>query len=167
MYPELKNNRKQEIKKTGYKADGTKVVATIRHDDRCGNGHNTFSITADVWYPEDIRKREPSCCGCCHNDVAEAIPELEPYLKWHLCSTDGPMHYVANTVYLAGDRDCWGTPGDKVRQLKAARSVAIWPDATDEELSAPPEELEAALMARLPQLMKDFKEAVESLGLEY
>ena len=49
--------------------------------------------------------------------------------------------------------------------LNAARSCAIWPDATDEELTSPG--LEDRLMARLPGLMEDFREAVESLGFTY
>ena len=29
-------------------ADGSKLTATVRFDDRCGNGHNTLSVTAEV-----------------------------------------------------------------------------------------------------------------------
>jgi hypothetical protein len=79
------------------------IVAEVRHDDRCGNGHNSFGITADL-YENGVL----SAGGCLHNEVAEHFPDLAPLLKWHLCSTDGPMHYIQNTTYLAGDRDCWG-----------------------------------------------------------
>jgi hypothetical protein len=73
------------------------------------------------------------------------------------------MHYV-DTVYLAGNKDCY--PGEgKECDLEAARESAIWPEATDEELIA--EGLEYRLLARLPGLMHEFKEAVESLGLVY
>jgi hypothetical protein len=43
----------------------------------------------------------------------------------------------------------------------------VWPDATDEELSVPPEELKAKLEARLPGLLAEFRAAVESLGFVY
>jgi len=178
-----------------------KVV--VRYDDQCGNGHNTFSITSDN--------------GCDHERIARKFPELAPLIKWHLCSSDGPMHYIPNTLCHAGDRDChglrkgetrqirngrtgklswkleadsqpeqyvdadecptatvtlryvpWNRVGEgKKRELNHARSSAIWPEATDEELSVPPEELKAKLEARLPALMVEFRQAVESLGFVY
>lgn len=182
----------------------------------CGNGHNSFSITATIY--------ENGCDvagGCCHEEVAKHFPELAPFIKWHLTSTDGPMHYVANTLFHAGDKDCWGLRKGEFRQhtsrgphqnggvagvpnwvlrlpdraerdvysptkpapvvlewepegrmgegkerdLNAARHCAVWPEATDEELTAPG--LEERLIARLPALMQAFKADVESLGLIY
>jgi len=187
-----------------------KLVVRVRFDDQCGNGHNTFSITGDL-YVEGLWKSG----GCLHNEIAERFPELAPLIKWHLCSTDGPMHYIANTVYQAGDRDHWGCrKGEfkqsragrtgklmwrldidykdysdiidadecpaprtfaykavghmgegKERELDAARSSAVWPDATDEDLSEPG--LKERLEARLPALMDEFRKAVESLGFTW
>lgn len=134
----------------GYGAN-TYIKAEVRHDDRCGNGHNAFSITGEIYVPG---RRDCEACGCLHNEIAKSFPELAPFIKWHLCSTDGPMHYLANTLYHAGDRD-----------LDAARSCAIWPEATDEDLLAP--DLKAKLENRLPALMAEFRAAVESLGLVY
>ncbi len=194
------------------------MTATVRHDDQCGNGHNTFSITADI-----RENGKEYMGGCCHEEITKRIPELAPYIKWHLTSTDGPMHYIANTVYTAGERDCHGlrkgefrqhtsrgpfqnggvagvpnwvlklpsgmekdvysatkpapvtleweaygrTGEGKARELDAARNAAVWPEATDGELSVEPDELKAALEARLPKLMEEFQAAVESLGLVY
>ena len=199
------------------------VVASVRHDDRCGNGHNTFSITGTVYGKHSNgRVLSYESGGCVHDVIAAHIPELAEFIKWHLVSTDAPMHYSANVVYLAGDRDCWGlkagefkqhlsraqqnggVPGvpnwvldipegaardvyaeecpapvvvqwkpygrtgeGKARELDAARRAAIWPEATDEELSAEPEALRAMLAARLPGLMAEFRKAVESLGFVY
>jgi hypothetical protein len=154
-------------------------------------------------------------CGCVHEDIAKYIPELAPYIKWHLCSSDMPLHYTANTLYWAeehGPTHAWvyyrgktasdplglgndgnkerllgylktkdaekaeGKPGYrvewdaktiKVRNLDHARDTAIWPEATDEELSVEPEELKKVLEARLPKLMEEFCQAVESLGFVY
>lgn len=95
------------------------IVAECRHDDDCGDGHNTFAITASVYEPHPQRG-EPTirhtdgrvmwlnACGCQHDLIAEHFPELRHLIKWHLCSTDGPMHYLGNALYLAGDRDCHG-----------------------------------------------------------
>lgn len=92
------------------------LIVTIRFDDRCGNGHNTFSITGELYRAPPVRgertvKHESGktlWChsgGCIHDEIAKHLPQLAKFIKWHLCSTDGPMHYVANTIFLAGDRD--------------------------------------------------------------
>lgn len=210
---------------SGYGA-GAAIYALVRYDDECGNGHNTFSITGTIKAP---RPRDHKgywdnnvCGGCIHEEIAKAFPELAPLIKWHLVSSDGPMHYIGNTIYHAGDRDCWGLrKGEfrqhasggkqnggvegvpnwvleipdreardvyadqkpepvvcewkpygrigegKERELDAARHSAVWPEATDEQLSAPPEELKRALMDRLPALMAEFKGAMEGLGFTY
>ena len=249
-----------------------KITVSVRWDDECGNGHNSFAITADIW-KTDIKLNPVrwDMGSCCHDEIKAAFPELAPLIKWHLCSSDGPMHYVANTVYNAEDRDCWGhrkgepsnfeqvvqfgdnpikhkirssfakflqaykagvggnfdfevirydhenKPGDsykfapkftyggyaekwhecpfdtepealdflkalqtgkpqflsiptawsdgKARELDSARHAAVWPDATDEELTAPG--LKERLEARLPALLVEFRAAVESLGFTW
>lgn len=203
---------------TGY-GEGAAIWAHYRYDDECGNGHNSFSITASVRVPG---MRDIAAGGCMHEEIAKAFPELAPFIKWHLCSSDGPMHYIANTVYQAGERDhngllkgefrqfrshgkqnggvagvpnwelkfpegfetdiyatqkpepvvlewqpCGRTGEGKERELNHARSSAVWPEATDEQLSVSPEELKEALQARLPALMAEFKQAMETLGFVY
>jgi hypothetical protein len=139
--------------------------------------------------------------GCCHDEVAKHFPELAPFIKWHLTSSDGPMHYIANTVYHAtehGPTSAWVYFEDKENGIKShcvkycdipeaekicqkegykmeidpktakaanlehARSSAVWPEATAEQLLD-----EGALLERLPALMQEFKAAVESLGFVY
>jgi hypothetical protein len=202
---------------TGY-GKGATLTAEVRYDDQCGNGHNTFSITGEVRIPG---RRDIEAGGCLHDDIARKFPELAPLIKWHLVSSDGPLHYLANTLYHADDRDHWGlrkgefrqhtsrgpcqaggvagvpcwelrlpqgqakevyahdkpaplvlewqpngiTGEGKARELDHARSSAVWPDATDEDLTAPG--LQQRLEARLPALMAEFRAAVESLGFTY
>ena len=50
----------------------------------------------------------------------------------------------------------------KGRELDAARSVAVWPDATYEQLTD--ENLATALKERLPGLLVEFRRMIESLG---
>ena len=191
----------------GYGTNATLSVE-LRFDDSRHNGHETFSITGEVRSPARWEAG-----GCTHEAIAEVFPELEPLIKWHLTSTDGPMHYVANTCYHAGDRDChglrrgerkpilgpdkvptwvpkvtlekrvkgheqpapvlveyelWGREGEgKERDLDAARRTAVWPDATDEELCQERPQLEAALKARLPALLAEFKQAMLEIGFIY
>jgi hypothetical protein len=206
---------KKQVKvfKKAYREDGREYVLTakVRYDDECGNGHNTFAITGEIWQAKQGQPigRDCESCGCIHENIAKRLPELAPYIKWHLTGSDGPMHYIANTVYHAqsyGPRYAWvyytgpqdplgiegtkercvgyvkadtaraaeGQPGYRVvwdeettkeANLDHARSSAVWPDATDEDLLTPG--LETRLQARLPRLMEEFKAAVESLGFVY
>lgn len=124
---------KKQVKK--YRADyydengdPCTLIAEVRHDDCCNNGHNSFAITGDL-YEKHPHRGEPTIKhaktsqtlwlgsgGCLHDEIAKRIPELAPFIKWHLCSTDGPMHYIANTTYHARDCDHEGKrPGDPVR----------------------------------------------------
>lgn len=192
----------------GYGA-GAFIQVEIRFDDECRNGHNTFAMTAEVRIP---RRRDIEAGGCLHDEIAKVFPGLAHLIRWHLVSTDGPIHYVANTVYRAsghGPTRAWvyfngpsasdplglgndgvkerllgyldadkaraadGQPGYrvkwdeetiKVQELDYARSSAVWPEATDEQLCAPKEELTAALNARLPALMQAFRADIEATG---
>ena len=195
---------------TIYTQDGQtyKFTATVRYDDECGNRHNSFAITGTQYRKRANGTWDEDSFGCMHEEIAKRFPELTPFIKWHLVDSNGPMHYIANTVYHAlehGPKNAWvsydggqdpmkvlkvikghdyikaefaklveGKPGytvkwddksAKVANLDHARSCSVWPDATDEDLTAPG--LELRLKARLPKLMEEFRAAVESLGLTY
>jgi hypothetical protein len=258
--------------RASYRIDRPMVVkALVRFDDECRNGHCTLSVTGDLM--EWDKRRDPiRAGGCIHDLVAIAFPQLTRAIQYHLVSTDCPLHYPANPLYLAGDRDyngrragdpsAWshgvrfgnspvthvlkrafseflqaqpgtgtftvcpiayvpreddtstykfapkwtvtgyadkwyecpfdsesearefclalntccpveyvkivtGYSDGKARDLDGARATAIWPDATDAELSADTDVLKAALLARLPTLMADFRAVVEELGFDY
>lgn len=140
---------------------GSYLRVEVRHDDSCKNGRPSFAVTGE--------EKGNGCVagGCLHEEIAETFPELKPLLKWHLCFTDGPLHYLANTMFLAGDKDHWGKEGCKERELDSARRAAIWPEATDDELCSPPPVLEGLLLGRLPALLGEFREVVESIGFEW
>jgi hypothetical protein len=178
---------------------------------------NYFAITGSIYKAGRRAGSAYMAGGCIHEEIEKHCPELAYLIKWHLCGKDKPMHYVANTVYHASDKDCHGlrlgekrqilrggkTPvwqavvidgqgneidvrakpwigsetqpendGDikyiplwrvgegKEPNLEAARSCAIWPDATLEQLQD-----EAQLLARLPQLMADFNADMQKAGL--
>lgn len=86
------------------------LIAKVRYDDRCSNGHNTFAITGELYdrsdrIPEASVKNSSGktlwlgSCGCIHEEIVKRFPELAPLIKWHLVSSDGPIHYVANSLY--------------------------------------------------------------------
>lgn len=170
-------------------------------------------------------------------DVREHFAD-HPLMKWNGITTAGPLHYLANTCYLASNRDYNGlldgefkqsvsnkgrpmwkllafpkpgvevpeklvkyihkgherpglllahiadlVAGDKPtldydiewvpcltvgkgkkRELAAARHCAYWPDATDEELTAPG--LAQRLLNRLPALMWEFNACMIAHGFD-
>lgn len=245
---------------------GGRLVVEVRYDDECGNGYNRFSVTGKIDTTASRRRDELETGGMLHEEISKYFPLLAPLVKWHLCSSDGPLHYLASTVYSAGDKDpdkrgagepngwsrgvrfdavpvtwriseafstflqerlgtgdfrvvpvahgpcplgheytpqytlggfdvAWAycpfkdkTEADefcaalnscetafvtvptswskgKVRELDEARTTALWPDATDGELTAP--DLEQRLRDRLPAILTEFRAAVESLGFVY
>lgn len=244
-----------------------RLCAEVRFDDSCNNGHNSFCVTGDydVWYQG---RWNEGGGGRCDELIAKIFPELAYLQKWNLASNEGPMYYVGNTTYHAGNRDHWGKaegeptawdtyikfgnfpigyelknaqlkevlqdyeghyedlvileiphkkePGKnynfkpkytfnrecewyqcpfdykfqaddfrkalcnypyeivkiptawsegKERDLQAARDCAVWPEATDEQLMLPKEELTKLLEARLPALIEQMKKDLTDAGL--
>jgi hypothetical protein len=102
----------------------------IRWDDSLKNGHNTFAITATLYERHNGVMRDVAG-GCLHEEIAEQAPELAFAIPFHLFSSDGPLHYFANTTYLAGDRDASGYRKDEQRRDHRS-GLPLW------QLSAPP-----------------------------
>ena len=203
--PESKLTKSQfKTFKKNIEGEELDITVTVRYDDNCGNGHNSFGMTADI-YQRSRSRSGGNMHGCCHGEIAKYFPELEKYIKWHLTSSNGPMHYVANAthhatriekyqhfVYLSDpvlkkasillglfsdeeleevrarfedfDLNIETKPhySNKEPNVDAARSCAVWPDASLEDLLD-----EDKLKARLPELMKEFKADVEELGFTY
>ena len=144
-----------------YEEDGKryKIIANVRYDDECGKGHNTFAITGQI---NEVGGFERG--GCIHEEIGEHFPELAQLIEWHSCSSDGPMHYVENSMYWAGKRGwCNGKPGDPP-YIKHFRSMAFWPEATQKDMENVTEEI---LLERLPKLMEDFRRDVEDFGFTF
>lgn len=173
-----------------YAEGGTRyrITATARYDDQCGNGHNSFAITAEIDRKTGNGRWEEDSGGCCHEEVAKHFPQLAPLLKWHLTSSDGPMHYVANGLYWAGHCEAWMRDKTKSNSappnLEFLKSTILYGalssdadfDLADHVHSdmrgftwneAKANALRDWLPTRLTALMTEFKTAVESLGLTY
>lgn len=147
--------------------DRMRLTVELRFDDNCRNGHHTFAATAV------LRENGKECAGgCLHDEIARHFPELAHLLRWHLCSTDGPMHYVANTLYFLG----FTAYRDAV-SLEHARSVAVWPDMPESFMAHPDDGTEArkacalvtegTLRARLPALLAAFRTDMEACGFSW
>lgn len=109
--------------------------------------------------------------GCIHDIIAEHMPDLAPFLKWHLTSTDGPMHYKENALFWAGYTD-WNAPGHaNPPNWKHLRSTIVY-GAAPGDITTQPEALSKTALVgwldrRLPRLLDAFRADVESLGLTY
>lgn len=122
----LTKNQKKTLTKY-YQEDGEhyRAKVTLRYDDECGNGHNTFAITASIDRKAANGRWVDYMGGCCHEEIAKQFPELEKYIKWHLTSSDGPMHYLANTRWHASERDCWGLLKGERQVLSTAHYLKV------------------------------------------
>lgn len=180
----IKSQKREYRKDVTIDGQPAVIVATVRHDDDCGNGHNSFAVTADVYEPH-YQRGEPSlkhasgktvwlnACGCQHELVAEHFPELAHLIRWHLCSTDGPMHYVENALYWAGFKG-WtdGNPNSPPNGKHLASTVVFGAvpqfDGDVEILNTDDEmKLRGWMAARLPDLLEAFRADVEAIGFVF
>jgi hypothetical protein len=72
----------------------------IRLSDDCRNGHEDFSITADVDEKDARGIWRERMCGCCHEHILTLRPDLKPFVDLHLSAWQGvPMHAMADAWY--------------------------------------------------------------------
>lgn len=79
--------------------DGTFVRAEFGERAN-GKQDPYFSVTGTVVKRKDsTRDCDIIACGQLHGDIGEAFPELQPLIKWHLCTAGIPMHYLPNAKH--------------------------------------------------------------------
>jgi hypothetical protein len=64
-----------------------------------------FSVTGEISTPYQRKRGDAQCCGCIHDDILAAFPQLAPLVALHLsdAETGEPMHAEADGFYwLAG-----------------------------------------------------------------
>lgn len=123
----VKSQKKQEVKLNfqDKSIDEGKLdlVVDIRYDDQCGNGHNSFAITGTVY---KAGRRSDSAWlvgGCVHEIIEKHLPHLAKYIKWHGVSSDGPMHFLANTLWHASDCDHEGRKAGDPTEVMVRLSI--------------------------------------------
>lgn len=89
------------IHKTNKIVKGEHIFVTIELADECKNGHQDFSITADIYQAGKPKTdRYYIVGGCCHEEILKAFPEFKIFVDLHLCDYLGaPMHAVSNMYY--------------------------------------------------------------------
>jgi len=106
MKSKLTKRQTKSIDKLVNDGEVKRIIVDIRYDDQCNNGHNTFSITGTTYSSQTSKSdRNTISSGCIHDDIVKYCPELEPLIKWHLTSSGEPMHYIANTLYHASNKN--------------------------------------------------------------
>ena len=143
-----------------------RICVRVRYDDECNNGHNTFAITGEIDRKAKNNRWYEDRCGCIHDDIVKHFPELRPFIKWHLTSSDGPIYYVSNSLYHAGFTQ-WKDARNEANLKSSSIYGALESDNEFNLMKAGEEELRKWLLDRHAPLMKEFRKAVESLGLIY
>lgn len=164
------------------------ITATVSYEKLHGNTCPYFSVCGDIMSLQYVRGSRPvkfgghyhygHTGGQCVEEIAAAFPELVPYMKWHLAGPDGPMHYVANSVYwhrrwgdsIAGppwseDEVVLEHDTDTLRDYFCSTCVFTPGEADLEEIVCWDEqELTQWLEARLPRLQSEFMEAMQQVS---
>lgn len=146
---------------------GRTLIATAQIH-QLGNQEPYFSVTGSQYTTKRV-SGEPyhpglgymESCGMLHDDVEEFVTELQPYLKWHLCSVlSGPMHYLANSVYHFKQGDYEFFESTAVIGALAEDSEYDWKTFS-------PSTINSMLTLRLPRLIQAFhSDMVQLFGEE-
>ena len=106
-------------------------IIKISLNDECRNGHQDFSITADVYQAGKPRTDRYWLSGGAKGDeIAKYWPELAPFNALHLCDFKGqPMHGPANARYHIRN----GKPERAQKMLRATDAeMAVLATAADD-----------------------------------
>lgn len=102
-----------------------KTVIRVLLGDECRNGHEDFSVTAQIY-----RDGRGYGGGCCHDHILELQPSLKLFVDLHLSDFRGaPMHAVENAFYwYAGWKrlahvDCHGGSGGDGKSSDDCREI--------------------------------------------
>lgn len=94
------NDLRKKIKTTT--EEGNTLIIKIRLNDECKNGHQDFSITGELYQKDKpMNDRNMISCGCIHDEILAARPDLKIFVNLHLCDYLGtPMHPIENGFYF-------------------------------------------------------------------
>jgi hypothetical protein len=148
-----------------------RIQATYGIDYDFGRRHSqspSFGATAVIERWERGRWSDDSC-GMQHDEIAKHFPQLTPYLKWHLVSLAGPLHYLPNGKYW------WEMSMGKIKPpdyqsvdpRDAFQDTIVFGGVPGESMPYTNDwaDVEKWLRARLPKLMGHFAADMSALGV--
>jgi len=105
-----------------------------------------FSVCATLY--QDICGGRGRILAAGQMDAEDYPEQFRKFLPYHLFDADGPMHYVANSLYHASDKDCWGLRKGETFHVRDRDGKPMWqlkykPTAAGEQ--PPPQEWEPVL----------------------
>lgn len=105
-----------------------KYVLTVTWGLSCGRREFSMSLETQVCNPYgrwEAISGGGLWPGCSSMPVLRAYwPQFEHAVMFSGCSSKGPLHYLDNTVYLAGTRDCFG--GEPGVQRRNRAGDLLW-----------------------------------------
>jgi hypothetical protein len=150
------------------KNEKEKTIIKICLNDECRNGHEDFSITADV-YEKNGRGYglmwRDYMRGCCHNHILSLRPELAPFVALHLSTWQGvPMHSASNAWYWfqgmqpeAADSKYHAETGSSPKTPDECRAIFA------DHIRATPEQVQQ-IEAMLPRSQVELQVIMEDMG---
>lgn len=142
-----------------------KTVIKIRLNDECRNGHEDFSLTADIYEKDGRGQYRESGGGCCHEHILKLRPDLKQFETLHLCTFEGvPMHAFGNAFYwFAGfngglGQEYHGGSGRDGKSPDECRRIF------SEHIHATPEQVAKIVECR-PRTQDELQAAMEDLNM--
>jgi|GEM_PF-335291 len=142
-----------------------RLAIKVRLNDKCRNGHEDFSLTADIDEKAGNGKWVEAGGGCCHEEILAARPEFAPFAALHLCDSNGvPMHAFGNAFYwFAGfngglGQEYHGSSGRDGRTAADCRRIFA------EHLRVTEAEVDA-ITAAAPRTEREMQIVCEDIGL--
>lgn len=120
---------------------------------RIGEQRPYFSVTGEIGTYAQHRNGNVQACGCLHEEILRAWPELAPIVALHLSDEDGvPMHALENARYWAGL-----TQWEPMHADALARHLRITEEGEAEALTT-----EEAVAAKVAELAPRWKAEAEA-----
>ena len=136
----------------------TNAEIKIRLNDECGNGLETFAITATFWEPGRARVDGNLLHGgCCHDEILQVRPDLKIFVDLHLCDVDGmPIYPIKNGLYLRTKTDKYfKVPAEVCTKLMEPGGRALLVRASEKECTMEEAFLELLLESGITRILKD------------
>jgi hypothetical protein len=95
------NNLIYSSTKTYTKSGDTyRLTANVELSDKCKNGICDFAITGNIYKKSKNGRWIHYAGGCVHESILKYFPNLEIFVKLHLCNRYGqPMYSIDNGIY--------------------------------------------------------------------